>query len=454
MAGKELDGSRLISFIENPSKGLWSLAVPIIAGMGIQTLYTIVDMIFIGRLGGLAIAAVAFNMPIFFLVLGLSFGLGSGVTASIARFIGSKNKVSADNAAEHAIAIAFIISLTLTFLGLKYGQSLLLGVGCTEEILPLAWSYLEISCYGLSFMVFSMFFRSILAGEGDMKLPMIIAGLGTVLNIILDPIFIFSLGFGVSGAAMASVISQIIVFIIFVYMLFIKEHAYIRFRMRDFSPSKFILFDIIKVGIPASMSMIIMAFGQLVFNRILIYFSTDSVAAYQVGGRVEMLIFLPIMGIAAALTTMVGMFYGAKEIEKIKFIIKYGISWSVSITVICAAILFVFAPQVTRSFTNDLVIQNLAVSYLRYMCFIFPLISIGLTIGRILQGMGLGMPSLIITAIRVLIVSTPLALYFTMILDKPIEWIWIAMVISSVVATIISIMWMKVAFQKLLFAIK
>ena len=454
MAGKELDGSRLISFIENPSKGLWSLAVPIIAGMGIQTLYTIVDMIFIGRLGGLAIAAVAFNMPIFFLVLGLSFGLGSGVTASIARFIGSKNKVSADNAAEHAIAIAFIISLTLTFLGLKYGQSLLLGVGCTEEILPLAWSYLEISCYGLSFMVFSMFFRSILAGEGDMKLPMIIAGLGTVLNIILDPIFIFSLGFGVSGAAMASVISQIIVFIIFVYMLFIKEHAYIRFRMRDFSPSKFILFDIIKVGIPASMSMIIMAFGQLVFNRILVYFSTDSVAAYQVGGRVEMLIFLPIMGIASALTTMVGMFYGAKEIEKIKFIIKYGISWSVSITAICASILFVYAPQVTRAFTNDLVIQNLAVSYLRYMCFIFPLISIGLTIGRILQGMGLGMPSLIITAIRVLIVSSPLALYFTMILDKPIEWIWIAMVISSVVATIISIIWMKVAFRKLLFAIK
>ena len=218
MAEKELDGSRLISFIENPSKGLWSLAVPIIAGMGIQTLYTIVDMIFIGRLGGLAIAAVAFNMPIFFLVLGLSFGLGSGVTASIARFIGSKNKVSADNAAEHAIAIAFIISITLTSLGLIYGQSLLVRVGCTDEVLPLAWSYLKISCYGLSFMVFSMFFRSILAGEGHMKLPMIIAGLGTVLNIILDPIFIFLLGFGVSGAAMASVISQIIVFIIFVYM--------------------------------------------------------------------------------------------------------------------------------------------------------------------------------------------------------------------------------------------
>ncbi len=115
-----------------------------------------------------------------------------------------------DGNAEHAIAIAFIISLTLTILGLKYGQSLLLGVGCTEEVLPLAWSYLKISCYGLSFMVFSMFFRSILSGEGDMKLPMIIAGLGTVLNIILDPIFIFSLGFGVSKSMHISVFGCVI----------------------------------------------------------------------------------------------------------------------------------------------------------------------------------------------------------------------------------------------------
>ena len=154
------------------------------------------------------------------MVLGLSFGLGSGVTASIARFIGADDKVNADNSAEHAVAMALGISVILTSLGLVFGQTILLKMGCTPEILPLAWEYLKVSCYGISFSVFSMFFRSILAGEGDMKLPMLVAGLGTILNIILDPIFIFTLGFGVAGAAWATIISQIIVFLISFYVIY------------------------------------------------------------------------------------------------------------------------------------------------------------------------------------------------------------------------------------------
>ena len=314
MAQPEIRHSRLKSFIDNPSKSLWTLAIPIIAGMGIQTLYSIVDMIFIGMLSGEAIAAVAFNFPIFFFVMGISFGLGSGVTASIARFIGSDDKVNADNAAEHAIVMALVISALLTSLGLLYGKQILVKIGCTPEVLPQAWEYLKVSCYGLSFGVFSGFFRSILAGEGDMKFPMILAGIGTVLNIILDPIFIFTLNFGVSGAAWATTISQMIICIIFIYMLFFKDHAYVQFKLRDFNPSYFILVDIIKVGLPASMSMIVMAIGQLLFNIMLATFSTDAVAAYQIAGRIDMVVFLPIFGIASALTTMVGMFFGANEI--------------------------------------------------------------------------------------------------------------------------------------------
>lgn len=441
--------SRLDGFIDNPSKALWTLAFPIMAGMGIHTLYTIVDMIFIGRLGGDAIAAVAFNMPLFFLVLGLSFGVGSGVTASIARFIGAKDKVNADNTAEHAVALGLIISTILTTLGLIYGEDLLQRLGATESVLPLSWDYLKVSLIGLPFMVFSTFFRSILSGEGDMKLPMAVAGLGTILNIILDPIFIFTLGYGVGGAAMASAISQLIVFLIFVYMLFVKEHAYIRFRMRDFSPSIFIIKDIIRVGLPASMSMIIMAFGQLVFNRILVRFSTDAVAAYQVGGRMDMVIFLPIMAIASALTTLVGMFFGAKEIEKIKFIAKYGIIRSMMVTGVLSIILYIFSPLIVKIFTLDVGIQSIAVTYLRFICLIYPLIAIGMTVGRILQGLGKGLPMLVITSIRILALSAPLALYFIMVLNKSIEWVWYAMIISTIVSVAISLIWLKSAFKDL-----
>ena len=164
-----------------------------------------------------------------------------------------------------------------------------------------------------------------------MKFPMMIAGLGTILNIILDPIFIFKLerygniglGLGVRGAALATVISQLIVFIIFVYMLFVKKHAYITFNLKDFSPSKAILWDIVKVGMPASLSMVIMAMGQGVFNKILINYSSETVAAYQVAGRIDMLIFLPIFAIAGAMTTLVGMFYSAKELSALEQVIHY-----------------------------------------------------------------------------------------------------------------------------------
>ena len=438
----------LQSFKDDPFKSMWRLAVPIMIGMGIQTLYTIIDMIFIGRLGGDAIASVAFNMPIFFFVMGLSFGLGNGVTASIARFIGSNDKVNADNSAEHAVAMALAISLILTVSGLLFGKQILLFIGCTNDILPLAWDYLKVSCYGISFGVFSGFFRSILAGEGEMKLPMIVAGLGTILNTILDPIFIFYMDLGVAGAAWATTISQIIVCLVFIYMLFVKNHTYVRFKLKDFSFSSYIIYDIIKVGIPVSMSMVVMALGQLVFNRLLVNFSTDAVAAYQIGGRVDMIVFLPIFGIASALTTIVGMFYGADEFEKIKSISLYGIKSSFLITTICSVFLFIFAPSVVKVFTMDTVIQKISIDYLRTISFLFPFISIGLTIGRILQGLGRGMPSLIITIVRVIGLAGPLAYFFTFVLDKPVEWIWYSMFISGIFATIISITWITVAFRK------
>ena len=449
--------SRLNIFLSNPSRALWSLALPIMAGMGIQTFYNIVDMIFIGRLGGEAIAGIAFNMPLFFLALGLTMGLGTGVTSSIARFIGKNDKSGADNCAEHAIAIALLISLLLSIVIIIFGKKILFFFGASGTILSLAWDYLQVMCIGIPFMVFSGFFRSILAGEGDMKFPMMVAGLGTVLNIILDPIFIFDLdnfggigfGLGIKGAAMATVISQCIVFSVFIYMLFVKEHAYITFRIKDFSPSRAITGDIIKVGLPASLSMIVMAVGQGVFNRILIYFSADTVAAYQVAGRIDMLVFLPIFSIAAALTTLVGMFYGAKKYEILRYTVKYGIIAAFSITVIMSILLYIFAHNVIGFFTSEDAIINVAVTFLRLFAFVYPLIAVGITTGRVLQGLGKGLPVLVITIIRVLGVSAPLALIFVYKMGKPVEWVWYAMMLSTAVAFVIACYWLFISMREL-----
>ncbi len=453
---KKESESRVNSFLENPKKSLWTLAIPIMFGIGIQTLYNLIDLLFIGKISGEAIAGVAFNMPIFFLMLGLTMGLGSGVTSSIARFIGQDDKVSADNSAEHALAMAGFIAIIFTFLGIFYGKSILMFLGAEGRILELAWEYLSMIVVGLPFMVFSGFFRSILAGEGDMKFPMMIAGLGTLLNIILDPIFIFrldqlgsiGLGLGVKGAALATVVSQSIVFIIFVYMLFVKNHSYITFNLKDFVPSSTILWDIVKVGMPASLSMVIMAIGQGVFNKILINYSSETVAAYQVAGRIDMLIFLPIFAIAGSMTTLVGMFYGAREMNALNQIIYYGIKCSFFITLVSSVVVYFFAENFSSIFTQNQEIINVSVGFLHLLCLVYPFVSIAITSGRVMQGLGKGLPVLIITIVRVLGISAPLAVFFSAYLYKPVEWNWYAMMTGAVTSFLIAISWMRIELKK------
>jgi len=297
-------------------------------------------------------------------------------------------------------------------------------------------------------MVFSAFFRSILVGEGDTKFPMTVAALGTILNLILDPIFIFTLDMGVAGAAWATAISQVTVFLIFIYMIFVKDHSYITFRLKDFSFSSFIIRDIIKVGLPASMSMIIMSFGQLVFNRILVHFSTNVVAGYQIGGRIDMLVFLPILSISYGLTTLVGMFFGANRKGKLRHIIYYGLSRSFMIAVVTSTIVFIAAPKIVTIFTFDTVIQQTAITYLRLMAIVYPFVSVAMPCGRILQGFGLGLPMLVFTLIRILLVATPLAWFFIFVQDRPVEWVWYSMMTSAVVAFIVAVSWVLWAIKR------
>ena len=447
MRGK--DESRLQEFLDKPEKALWSIALPVMAGMAIQTMYSIVDMLFIGQLGGASITAIAFNMPLYFFVMGITFGIGTGVTSSISRAIGAKDKRKADNSAEHGILLGLFLGIVLTIGGLALGKDILSALGAPDEMLDESWSYLRVTCYGMTFIIFSIVFRSILAGEGDMKFPVMVAAIGTILNIILDPIFIFNLeryggfglGLGVEGAAAATVVSQIVVFSIFVYMLFWKDHAYISFDLRNFTFSTGLMKEILWVGIPSSISMIIMAFGQGVFNYILVDgYGPDAVAAYTISGRLDMLMFLPIMGIATGLVTTVGMFTGAKRMDKVRQIIVYGISRAFTIVAAASLIVFIAAPHIMGLFTDDPEIEEIGIGALRTLCFAYPFVGIAMPCGRIMQGLGQGLPVLVITALRVLLISAPLAYYFANN-GYDIVWIWYSIAISIGVSAIVGPIW-------------
>lgn len=440
--------SRLEEFIENPRRALWKLAIPIMLGMLVQNVYNIVDMIFVGRLGEASISALAFNIPLVFFAIGLIFGLGTGATAVIAQAIGAEDKQSADNCAVHSIMLGLALSIILSLPGVIWGEQILLAIGTPPELSGLAYEYLLWYSAGLIFMILAVFFRSILSGEGDTKFPMMVLAIGTVLNIILDPIFIFTLDMGISGAAIATVISQAIVVLIFVWILVFKDHSYITFNFRDFVFTPAILKRIIVIGFPASLAMVIMSLGGGVFNKILVSYSHQAVAAYQIGGRLDFLILMPVFAIATGLVTLVGMFYGAKRFNRLKATIRYGQLQAVMITSFIGLMYIIFAPQIISVFTDSEEIIGIGVTYLRIISLAFPFIAIAITSNRSMQGLGITMPMLVITILRVLAISAPAAWLFSQVWNKPIEYVWFTMLGSTIISTTVAYIWMRIVVHR------
>ena len=254
--------SRLEEFIDNPIKALWKLSLPMMFGMAVQAIYMLVDTAFIGKwVGGTALAALGYVFPFLFILMGITFGIGSGATTVIAQFIGAKDKNNADNAAEHTVLLGLIMGAIIVVFGFLFGHKFVGVQGADVETVEVALDYFYIMIGGSIFMILSVFFRSILSGEGEMMFPMKVLGVGTVLNIILDPIFIYY--YQIAGAAIATVISQAIVTVVFIYVLLFKQHSYITFNLKDFSFNMVIIKDIFRLGIPASLSMIIMSMGIL-----------------------------------------------------------------------------------------------------------------------------------------------------------------------------------------------
>ena len=446
---KEEKKSRVEEFIANPRKAVWKLALPVMFGMAVQTIYSIVDMIFIGWLSGDAIAALSFNMPLVFFSIGITFGLGAGATSVIAQFLGAKNKRDADNTAEHALLIGLIMGVLVPIIGLLFKRQIFSILGASVEIQELAIQYFQIIALGFIFTILNVQFRSIMTGEGDTRTPIYFLAGGTLLNMILDPILIFSAGLGIAGAAWATIISQFAVFLAFAYFFFIRRGTYLELKLADFAYSGAIIGRILKIGIPASTAMVIMSLGGMFFNRIISTFGSDAVAALGVGGRLDSIFFLPTMALSSSMVTLAGMFYGAQRIDLVRKTLHYAISRGEVIAISLGAIFYFSAPRVFTIFTSEQAILDMAVDYIRVIVFGFPFVTIGMISGRVFQGLDEGIPGLLLTSMRVVIVSGGLASIFVYLLDFGLTSVWTAMVIASMLTSIIAYTWISRRLKQL-----
>ncbi|HDS63905.1 MAG TPA: MATE family efflux transporter, partial [Methanofollis liminatans] len=231
----------------DPKRAILKLSIPMIAAMLLMSTYNLVDAIWVAGLGSDALAAVGFMTPVFMILMGLSVGLGAGVTSAIARRIGSGNREGADNTAVHAILLSLVLSgiLTLPLILLAGPVAVLLGAGDTTG---LATAYGQTLFTGTVFVLFTNIAYAILRAEGDMTRTMYAMGASSIINIVLDPILIYGAGMGIAGAALATVISIALVSVVILFWFFVRKDTYVSLSRRVFSPDLSTIIDILKVG--------------------------------------------------------------------------------------------------------------------------------------------------------------------------------------------------------------
>ncbi len=441
---------KLKQLIKQPRKGLLMLSLPMIIAFSVHTLFNIVDTFFVGRLGADAVAALTMAFPVQFLLIALGGGIGVGATSLISRRLGEKNKRAANKAAEHAIVFSVIVGILITILGIILTKPILLLMGAKGNYLEYGIQYLTVIFLGSLFMFFDFIANSVLRGEGDTKNPMKFMIIAMLINIALDPIFIFVLGLGVKGAAIATVISRFITALLIINHILIKKKSGFDIRLKHFKYSWNTLKNILIVGVPTSISQMTMVVGFMILNWLVSRFGAIGISAIGLGHRVESLIILPLIGLSAGAITVAGYFKGAKEYKKLKSIINFSFSISTAWMTLSGILLFIFAKPMISFFINNPEVILTGTNYLRFVVFSFPFAALGIISIAIFQGIGRGLPGMVMNTLRTIVIVLLISLVLMDVYGYGIEAIFISILVANVISGVISSIWLKLSTRKFL----
>ncbi|MBN2733793.1 MAG: MATE family efflux transporter [Methanomicrobiaceae archaeon] len=428
----------------DPKSAIIKLSMPMIVAMLLFSVYNLVDGIWVAGLGPDALAAVGFVMPVFMILIGLGNGLGAGVNSTISRLIGSKNKAAADNAGVHSLIFVTVLSVIITIPLILLLEPIMVAMGA-DSATGQAVIYGQIVFAGTILFLFTNIGYAMLRAEGDAKKPMYAMTISAVLNMILDPVMIYWMGWGIAGAAWATIISVSIVSLIMLYWFFVKRESYLSLRLRYFSYSKKILKDILGVGIPASFEFFLMSIVLVIINLILVDVSgTDSVAVYTGGWRVVMFAIIPMAAIATASVSVYGANFGARRFENLRTTLNFSVKIGILISLITAVVTWVFAPQITLLFTYTPESANLAqffIGFLQTMCLFYPFVALGMMSSSLFQGTGKGVTSFVINLFRNLVFIAVFAYVMGVVLEMGQVGVWYGIVLGDIFGGILGYVW-------------
>jgi putative MATE family efflux protein len=345
-----------------------------------------------------------------------------------------------------------LVSVAMTLPFIIFARPLYSAIGAGET-LDDTIAYSNILFSGTIIIFFSNVATALLRSEGDAKRAMIAMILGGILNIILDPIFIYTFDMGVAGAAWATLLSISVSSILLFYWLFMKKNTYIGFHFKGFHFDKAISKDIFVVGMPASVQQLTMSINMLVMNIIIVGIGgTDGVAVLTTGWRISTFGIMPLMGISTAVMSVCGAAYGMRDYEKLETSLNYAIKIGLVMELAVAAVIFFLAVPITAVFTQSESASHLAPDLVRYfqITWIFlPGVALGMLSSSMFQGTGKGMNSLILTLLRTVILTPPLALLFSYTLDMGLEGVWWGLVFANLIGSAASYLWSRSYIRKL-----
>jgi putative MATE family efflux protein len=430
----------------DPKKAVIKLSIPIIVAMAVQTIYTLSDTFWVAGLGADALAAIGFSVPFFMIQMALTGGVAVGGGAAISRRIGARDKAGVDNVAVHIFVIMLVLAVALTILGLALVKDLFMysGAGRTTD---LGVAYARVNFAGSFVFFFTNVANSILRSEGDSKRAMKAMILGSGLNIVLDPIFIYPLGFGVAGAAMSNVISYSISGLLMLYWFFIKKDTYVSFKFGSFRFDKAIVWDIFRVGIPSSFEQFALALTALSMNYIIATISsTDGVAVYATAWRITGIAVVPLIGISISLVSVSGAAFGEKNFKKAQNALIYALEVGILVETAIAFIVYFFAPQIAAIFTEAESAARIApelIRLLKIMTIFYPAVAFGMLSASLFQGAGKGTSALIATLLRSLVLTLLFSLLFAYEFGWGLTGVWWGLVAGTIIGSLIAFLWVQ-----------
>lgn len=430
-------------------KLLVNMSLPIMISMLVQALYNIVDSIFVAQISENALTAVSLAFPVQNLMISIAVGTGAGTNALLSRSLGEGNFRKANDVATNSIFLGLLSFVTFLLLGLMFSRYYYVTQTTDMEIIGYGVSYLSIVCIGSIGKFMQIVFERLLQATGKTFYTMITQGTGAIINIILDPILIFGLlgmpKMGVAGAAIATVIGQVVAAIMAV-IFNIKVNKDLNLNVRGFRPQGDIIGEIYKVGVPSIAMRSITSVTTYGINNILINFSTTATAVFGVYYKLQSFVLMPIFGLNNGMVPIIAYNYGARSGERVTQTIRLSIIYAVGIMLVGIVLMQVFPGEALALFNASEDMLGIGIPALRIISLNFVFAGFCIVASSVYQAFGNGLLSLLTAVSRQLLVLLPVA--YVLSLFGNITLIWWSFPIAEIVSVALNIVFLQRIYRE------